>query len=101
MNMLRAADLIVRCLIMKEIFEQIDKWLQEAKDNEAKHPYTGPEAFHRGEVAAYTKVGVLLQQRHLTSRRSRAAFNCACKRGGWFDLQNICINCGGIKPPPA
>ncbi len=48
------------------------------------------------------KEGLSLERkRNLTSRRSRAAFNCACKRGGWFDLQNICINCGGIKPPPA
>jgi len=47
---------------MKEIFKQIDKWLQEAKDNQSRHSVTGPEAFHRGEVSAYTKVGKLIQK---------------------------------------
>jgi len=37
----------------------------------------------------------------LTSRRSRAAGTCVCRNGGWFDLKGICINCGGVKPPPA
>ncbi len=42
-------------------------------------------------------------KRNLTSRRSRAADVCACKDGGLFDFgdSNICINCGGINPPPA
>ena len=37
----------------------------------------------------------------LTSRSSRAAGACACKSGGWFDFNDICITCGGTKPPPA
>ena len=63
---------------MKEIFEQIDKWLQEAKDELSESVYAHEGGFHRGEVSAYTKVGVLLK-RHLTSRRSRAAdARCIC-----------------------
>ena len=61
---------------MKEIFEQIDKWLQEAKDELSESVYAHEGGFHRGEVAAYTKVGVLLQQHHLTSHSSRAADKC-------------------------
>ena len=81
---------------MKEIFEQIDKWLQEAKDDHSRSTYTGPEAFHRGEVSAYTKVGVLLQ-RHLTSRRSRAADACACNISAYYNSKGNCLYCGGIK----
>lgn len=86
---------------MKETFELIDKWLQKAKDELSGSIYGSQKAFHRGEVAAYTKVGSLLQQRRLTSRRSRPAGPCVCRNGGWFDFRNICINCGGYKPPPA
>ena len=87
---------------MKKIFEQIDKWLREANDNQSKYAFTCPKAFHRGEISAYNKVRVLLQQRHLTSRRSRAADACAnCEwrptKPGWKCLTTDCE----YYPPPA
>ncbi len=81
---------------MKEIFEQIDKWLQEAKDELSESIYAHEGGFHRGEVAAYTRVGVLLQ-RHLTSHSSRAAGACACNISAYYSSKGKCLYCGGIK----
>ena len=86
---------------MKEILEQIDKWLREATANQSKYAFTCPKAFHRGEVSAYNKVRVLLQ-RHLTSRRSRAANACAL----WDTCDlilglDICVPGCAKRTPPA
>ena len=36
-----------------------------------------------------------------TSRLNGRAASCNCKNVGWFDFNNVCINCGGTKPPAA
>ena len=75
---------------MKEIFEHIDEWLQEAKDNQYRYAFTVPAAFYRGEVAAYTRVGLLLQ-RHLTSK-------CSGRDGDGVNLDTeVCPTCGSTR----
>ncbi len=84
----------------------IEAWRKQAirEDQQAKECFEeGCEVYsqgHSSEAEIYSKCADELQ-RHLTSRRSRAADVCACTGGGWFDLNNICIGCGGTKPPPA
>ena len=46
-------------------------------------------------------VEILAQMMEKKLESSKAPGVCACKSGGWFDFNDICITCGGTKPPPA
>jgi len=62
--------------IMKEILRQIDFWLQEAKDEQHDSFGEQGKAFYRGEVAALTKVYILINE------SSNKAIEPTAKDGG-------------------
>ena len=53
-----------------------------------------------GYSALANFISVAEKARHLTRHSNGRAKTCDCK-DGWFDFKNVCINCGGVKPPAA
>lgn len=79
---------------MEKILEEIGKWLLEAEGDLADSLDATEKDFHKGEVSAFKKVGVLLQ-RLLTTQSSKKEFSCSCSAVKRIEVGKFCPDCGG------
>ena len=77
---------------MKEIFKQIDSWLQKAKDRKSGCNVATSKAFYGGQVSAYINVGLLLQE-HITQQAVEADAGKKCSLCGEISGDVICAKC--------
>ena len=89
---------------MKEIFKQIDSWLQKAKDRKSGCNVATSKAFYGGQVSAYINVGLLLQE-HITQQAVQADVKsrwsiCHCGRKYHDAPPDLVCVCGRLVHAP-